>query len=132
MEIEQLELPGMPEPDREEPTSAAADRFNQELGSVTENLAYMLRKPTETRPFVYEVRFDLLPAKSDTALVVCKGFGAEGGLVAFHNAPSFLQLLRGLQGQMMSGKLGWFQDKFVSEQYSKRLARYTSGEFYRQ
>ncbi len=111
--------------------SPATLRWMAELGTSVELLAHMMRKPTENRPFVYEVRFNLVPAKNQLPVLVLKGFGADGGLVAFHNAAGFLQMVRGCSAAMEAGKLGWYEDKFQSNDYEKRVTLYQSGAFYR-
>lgn len=130
MEEEQQYLPGFELPGTAVGESAAAKRWMQELGVSVESLAHMMRKPTETRPFIYEVRFDLVPAKSNDTMLVAKGFGAEGGVVTFHNSGGFLELLRGFEGVLRAGKSVWYPDKFQSDTYSQRLSRYRSEEFY--
>lgn len=111
--------------------TAAMERWAGELGVATELLAHMMRKPTEGRPFVYELRFSLVPAKNDLPVLVLKGFGADGGLVAFHNASGFLQMIRGASGQMSAGKLKWYDDGYAPGDYDKRLKLYKSGAFYK-
>lgn len=119
---------GVVEPQR---NAAASSRWMLELGQQIERLAFMLRKPTEARPFVYEVRFDLLPAKANDGLLVLKGFGEEGGLCSFVNGGSFLGLLRQGEELMGAGKLKWYPDQYEPSNYQKRQERYLSGEFYR-
>ncbi len=127
----QQELPGF-EPEAEGVGETAAHlRWLQDLGRDVEALAYMMRKPTEGRPFVYEVRFDLIPASSRDATLVAKGFGVDGSVVAFHNAPGFLSLLRGFSHQCKAGKSKWYADQFETSSYQERLIRYRSGEFYK-
>lgn len=111
--------------------SAASNRWMHDLGKQTESLAAMLRKATDQRPFVYEVRFDLLPATARDSLAVLKGFGKEGGLCAFVNGGSFLSLLRQSEELMRAGKLKWYEDKYKPSNYDARSERYKSGEFYR-
>lgn len=109
---------------------AANERWMRELGEVSESLAYMMRKPTIHRPFVYEVRFDLLPVKGRDPMAVLKGFGAEGSLCAFVNGTGFLNMLRGAEGGMKSGKLRWYQDTYPPSNYEGRQARFSSGDIY--
>ena len=118
------------EPEGEDGVSSAANRWMRDLGVETEGLGHKMRKPTSSRPFVYEVRFDLLPAKAPEMLLVLKGFGEEGGLCAFVNAGSFVQLLRQANGLMASGKMKWYGDDYTPSNYQKRVERYRKGEFY--
>lgn len=124
-----------PEVLQAEPTKtqvpAAAKRWMQELGTQTESLATMLRKATDERPFVYEVRFDLLPVNAKDSLVVLKGFGKDGGLCAFVNGGSFLSLLRHSEELLRAGKLKWYDDQYTPTNYEKRVDRFKTGEFYR-
>lgn len=131
MSEEREDLPGFEPHVARVGESAAHARWLQELGRETESLAYMMRKATDQRPFVYEVRFDLIPATSKDATLVAKGFGAESSVVAFHNAPGFLQLLRGFSGQLKAGKAKWYPDQYETPSYQKRLERFRTGEFYR-
>lgn len=119
---------GIAEPIR---NSAATERWLSELGQASEHLGHMMRKPTESRPFVYEARFDLMPVKGDGFLLVLKGFGADGGLCAFHNDISFVGLLRGASAQMKAGKLKWYPDQYEPSNYSARTERFLSGDFYK-
>jgi len=111
--------------------TAAQARWMQDLGAGVELLAHMMRKPTDVRPFVYELRFNLVPAKNDLPVLVLKGFGETGGLCAFYNASGFLQMLRGASSQMEAGKLRWYEDQYVSNDYEKRVALYQAGAFYK-
>lgn len=113
------------------PLSPAHARWLADLGEATESVAHMMRKPTDVRPFVYEVRFDLIPAKNSSAVLVAKGFGADGSICSFVNASGFIQLLRVFEGQLKAGKTKWYQDTFPPTNYDKRLARYNTGEFYK-
>lgn len=116
------------EPHRNE---AAATRWMQELGLQVEGFGHMLRHPTETRPFVYECRFDLLPVKANDSLLVLKGFGQEGPLCAFVNGGAFVGLMRTGEGLLKSGKLKWYEDKYAPANYQERVVRYLKGDFYR-
>jgi len=111
--------------------SESTDRWMAELGEEIELLGFMMRKPLEGRPFVYEIRIDLIPGKGGSAVLVAKGFGDAGGLVAFHNASGFLGLLRGFEAQLRAGKVNWIEDQYPPANYDKRRARYLSGEYYR-
>ncbi len=113
-----------------EPPSKASERWMRDLGEEVERLAYMLRKPTDVRPFVYEVRFDLLPVQSREAKAILKGFGAEGSLCAFVNGTSFLGILRQTSALLEAGKLKWYADQYAPSNYGVRVERYNSGEFY--
>lgn len=119
-----------PLPDNVEELNAASQRWMTELGVVVENLAYMLRKPTEVRPFVYELRVDLLPAQGGHGKMILKGFGEDQGLVSFIDGNGLLSLLRNAQAGLANGKLKWYPDGYVPGSYDKRLSRYLSGEFY--
>lgn len=129
-EIQQF-LPGFEPEDAPVGESAAHSRWLRDLGAETEKLAFMMRKPTDGRPFVYEVRFDLIPAVRSEPSLVAKGFGEHGPVVAFYSAAGFLQLLRGFSGQLTAGKSSWYEDQYPVRGYEKKLARYSAGEFYR-
>ena len=110
--------------------SAATMRWMQELGASVESLAQMMRSPTAERPFVYELRIDLLPVKGDDSLLVAKGFGPDGALVMFNTESGFLSLLKGTEGRLRSGKCTWHPDQYAPANYNKRFARYQAGGFY--
>lgn len=124
-------LPGFTPPPEVPNESEAHQRWLRELGRDTERLAYMMRKPTDVRPFVHEVRFDLIPAKRSDPVLVAKGFGTEGAVVAFHSAAGFLQMLRGFGDQLASGKVKWYEDMYPPGGYADKLARYMGGDYYR-
>jgi len=127
----QKALAGFEEDKSEVGTTTAADRWLRELGVDAEALAHMMRKTTETRPFVYELRFDLIPVKAGLAVLVAKGFGADSPLVAFHNDVGFLALLRGFKTMLQAGKVKWYEDSYPPSNYEERRKMYIEGDYYR-
>lgn len=112
-------------------TSSAQRAWDCELGTAVASLDAMMRKPTDLRPFVYEVRFDLLSMGRGVVRLVAKGFGAEGSLITFHDDSSFLASLKGFEGRLRSGKVSWYDDTYTPKNYEKRLELYLSGKVYR-
>lgn len=111
--------------------STALLKWEQETGAALITLAEMLRSPTEVRPFVYDLRFELMSLQASVGKVVLKGFGAEGGLVAFHDATGLVDGIRGLTGRLKAGKLNWYEDQYAGARYAERQALYLSGKVYR-
>lgn len=97
-------------------------RFYSEVGREVVELGRMFRSPTDDRPFVYELRVDLWPARNVTGLAVVKGFGADGGLIAFQEGSGLVGQLRGLYARARSGKMHFTTDKFPPANYDKRVA----------
>lgn len=124
-------LPLQAAKDEENGPTAATTRWMGELGVSVERLSVALRTTTEERPFVYELRLDLLPAAKRDMLLVAKGFGADGPLVAFHSGIGFLNLLRGFESQLRSGKVKWRSDQYAPANYDERAASYLKGDFYK-
>lgn len=112
-------------------SSPAQDKWLAELGGQLNSLSDMIRKPTEVRPFIYELRIDLLPAGKRDMLLIAKGFGADDALVAFHNGVGFLTVLRGFEGQLRAGKVRWYVDSYPPNTYEERKASYMKGDYYR-
>jgi len=108
----------------EEPPVSVVSEWYQELGLDMGRLDKMLRTPTDTRPFVYEIRIDLWPASGNAGLVVLKGFGADGSIVAFQDGVGLLGLLRGVEGRLRAGKTRWKEDEYSPKNYGKRVAGY--------
>jgi len=104
-------------------SAAALNRFVQDAGANLIALSEMLQKPTDNRPYVYEVRFDLYPARPVAGLAVVKGFGREGGLIAFHEAAGLVGLVSGLHDRLLAGKLRFKVDDYVAKNYDERLRR---------
>jgi len=112
---------GIPKSDAEDLGQAEVLRFYSEVGRDVAELDRMLRMPTEERPFVYELRCDLWPPGNKAGLCVAKGFGAEGGLIAFQEGIGLLAQLRGLKARLRSGKLRFSVDKFPPGNYEERV-----------
>lgn len=116
--------------DGQEHTSAQR-HWNEELGLAASALEVMMKKPTAQRPFVYEVKFDLLSTGRGVVRVIAKGFGEEGGLITFHDASSFGDGIKGLAGRLRAGKVSWYMDSYMPKNYQERLALWQSGKVYR-
>ena len=114
-----------------EKSSTALLKWEQETGAALIALAEMLKKPTDVRPFVYDVRFELMSLQASVGKVVLKGFGADGGLVAFHDATGLVDGVRGLTGRLKSGKINWYEDQYAGKNYEAKQTLYLSGKVYR-
>lgn len=105
-------------------------RFYVDVGREVVELGRMLREPTNSRPFVYEVRLDLWPASNNAGMAVIKGFGAKESLIAFQEGSGLVALLRGLHGRLRSGKMNFTEDKFEPKTYEKRVKKYREDREY--
>lgn len=105
-------------------------RFYSEVGRDVVELARMLRAPTETRPFIYELRFDLWPASSLRGLAIIKGFGAEAGVIAFQEGSGLVGMLRGIHDRMKPGKVRFTPDGFPPNNYEKRFSAFIKDQEY--
>lgn len=127
-ELEQLE---MFSPDGEyQLAGAEMKRFYFEVGQEVVALGRMLREPTATRPFVYELRFDLWPVGNTRGLTIAKGFGEEAGLISFNEGAGLVGQLRGLYGRFQSGKQVFSEDKFQPGNYDKRVELFLKEQRY--
>lgn len=107
-----------------EPPTTALLNWWEETGKACVDLALMMRRPTDQRPFVYELRIDLFPVRAAACFMVAKGFGEDGPLVSFHDGAGFVDTLRAFEARMRSGSTRWRADNWRADSYDKRVALY--------
>lgn len=93
---------------------AAAATLTRMLVRVGETLSRaddLVDRVADEDVFILDIRFKVGGSVSDGWLVVLRADSPEGKLVAFHDAPTFLEAVQGTFDRLQNRSLKWKEDR---------------------